>query len=236
MAFIFGLITVTVTMKALGGSPAPTLLTSVINTEREGNRYWLVWRLGVAFFHFTTHGHRMLGGWLQWTSIVSFSVDVSHIMKEVVPHKRLRGTQYAMADAFARTHRSLQMLQQQFASYYGNVMVALQGVGIWCVVLNTYIAVVGGSLRSLVLVLAIVSGYVQVLQVTAEVYQTSSDIMQEWKGVKREDLPLWFPRFWKSCKVLYIPVGSFFYVDMGLVLTVLSIMLVNSANLILTFR
>ena len=235
MGFIAGFVTLTVTMKALGGSPSPRLLTSLINTDREGNRYWLVWRLGVALFHFTTNGLQMFSGWLQWTSIVAFSVDVLHMIKEVAPRKGSHDSEYAMANAFARTHRSLQVLQQQFASFYGNFMSALQAIGIWCVVLNTYVAVVGGSVHALVLAVGMAYGFVQLLEATAEVYHTSSDVLHEWRRVNRRDLPLWFPRFQKSCRLLYVPIGRFFYVDRGLVLTVLSIMLNNSASLILTF-
>ena len=176
----------------------------------------------------------MFGGWLQWTSIVAFSVDVSHIMKEVGPHKRLSGTQYAMANAFARTHRSLQVLQKQFASFYGDFMSVLQTLAIFIVVVNTYVAVVGGSLRSLVLAVGLACGFLQLLEATAEVYHTSSDVLHEWRRVNRRDLPLWFPQFWKSCRFLSIPVGRFFYVDRGLVLTFLFITLNNSASLILT--
>ena len=112
----------------------------------------------------------------------------------------------------------------------------IQSVTIFCVVLNAYLAVVGGSVRSLVLALGFAYSFVQLLEATAEVYHTSSDVLHEWRRVNRGDLPLWFPRFWKSCTFLYIPVGRFFYVDRGLVLTVLAIMLDNSASVILTFR
>ena len=236
MAFMNSFITVTVTIKALGGSSSPRFLSSLINTQREGNRYWLVCRLGVTLFHFTTNGFRLFAAWLEWASIVSFSSDISRMIKEVAPRKRTRDTDHAMVNAFARTQRSLQVLQKQFANFYATCMSNIQSVTIFCVVLNAYLAVVGGSVRSLVLALGFAYSFVQLLEATAEVYHTSSDVLHEWRRVNRGDLPLWFPRFQKSCTFLYIPVGRFFYVDRGLVLTVLAIMLDNSASLILTFR
>ena len=114
-------------------------------------------------------------------------------------------------------------------------MTVLQTIGIFAVVLNMYLAVVGRSVRSLVLGLAQVYSIVQLLEDTAEVYHTSSDVLHQWRGVNTRDLPQWFPQFWKSCRFLCIPVGRFFFVDRGLVLTYLSITLDNSASLILTF-
>ena len=177
----------------------------------------------------------MFAPWFHWTSIVSFSVDVSRMIKEVAPRKQCRDTDHAMANAFARTHRSFQLLQKQFASFYGNYMSFTQTSAIYVVVVNTYLAVVGGSVRSLVLAVGMAYGVVQFLEAMAEVCHTSSDLLHEWRRVSRADLPLWFPRFHKSCRFLYIPVGRFFYVDRGLVLTVLAIMLDNSASVILTF-
>ena len=83
------------------------------------------------------------------------------MVKEVAPHKRYDDTTeyYAMANAFATAHRSLQVLQKQCTSFYANFMSVLQTIAIFTVVLNTYQAVVGGSMRSLVLALALVYGF-----------------------------------------------------------------------------
>ena len=218
------------------GSSAPTVLTSLITTGREGNQFWLLWRVVIAIFHFVTNGFHQFNTWLQWTSIVSFSVDLSHIISETTPHNRPhRSEHFQMAEPFTRTQRALGALQKQFARFYGNYMSAAQTIAIVCVVLNMYQAVVGVSIRSLVVALVVGYGFVQLLEATAEVHQTSSDVLEEWRKVSRRDVPVWFPRFLKSCPCLSIPVGSFFYVDRGLILTFLSITLNNSASLILTF-
>ena len=232
-AFLTSFVTVTVTVRALSGSSSPTLLTSLVKTERNGKWYWLLCRLGAALFHFITNGFQLFAAWLQCTCVVGFSADVSLMVKEVAP--RGHETEYVMGNAFAWTHRSLHVLQKQFASFYGNYMSAIQTSAIFGVVLNSYMAVVGGSVRSLVLAVGLAYGFVQLLEATAEVYHTSSGVLHEWSRVNRRDLPLWFPQFLKSCRFLCVPIGRFFYVDKRLVLTVLAIMLDNSASLILTF-
>ena len=43
----------------------------------------------------------------------------------------------------------------------------------------------------------------------------------------------WFRRYLRSCRPVDVPVGSFFYVDKGLILTSLSIVTNNAASLVL---
>ena len=109
----------------------------------------------------------------------------------------------------------------------------IQTASIFAITFNTYQAVVGGSVRSLLLALAVTFGHVQFIQATAQVYDKSTDVLRSWRHVGRRDVPVWFPRFLKSCKNVYVPVGRFFHIDRGLVLTVLSIITNASSSLIL---
>ena len=131
-------------------------------------------------------------------------------------------------------YRTLGVLQSQFRRLYKNYMSVTQTISIFCVVVNLYQAVLLGSMRAFVLALVVGLGLTQFLEVMAGVYHTSSEALREWKRADRRNVPAWFPKFLKSCKFLCIPVGSFFYVDKILVLTVLSIILNTSASLILT--
>ena len=138
-----------------------------------------------------------------------------------------------MAKQFSKKYRSLTVLQAHFAVLFRHYVSILQTASIFCVVTNTYQAVVGGSVRSLLLALTVFFGHMQFLEATARVHHTSADVLLEWRRVHRRKLPLWFPRFLRSCRHVSIPVGSFFYIDRGLVLTILSIVTNASASLIL---
>ena len=235
LAFICTFVTLTVTLKALAGSSSPRMLTSLIPAERRAKWDWWLWKLGAALFHFITNGFHFFTAWLQWSSIVSFSLDVSDLVKNVAPHEKCHHSDHLVAaNTLARTHTSLGVLEMEFTSFYGSYMAATQTIFTFCVVLNAYQAVDGGSIRSLVIALGIAFGYVQFVEVTAEVYHASVDVLEAWRRVGRRDVPEWFPAYLRSCRFLYIPVGSFFYVDRGLVLTVLSVMLNTSASLIIT--
>ena len=194
----------------------------------------LLWRIPHAYFHFITNGFHLFAYWLQWTSIVSFSTDVSKILQNVRP--RGKGTDlenFVASIEFAGNYRALGVLHRQFSSFYENYMSQAQAAAIFCVVLKTYQSVVAGNVRSLVLALGVALGFIQFQLATAQVYHTSSDVLEKWKRISSKEVPIWFPRFVRSCRHLCVPVGSFFYVDRGLVLTVLSIMLNASASLII---
>ena len=109
----------------------------------------------------------------------------------------------------------------------------IQTASIFAVVFNTYKAVILGSVRALLLALTVCMGHIQFIEATAQVYDTSSDVLRNWRHVRRRDVPPWFPRYLRSCRIVYVPVGSFFYIDRGLVLTVLSIITNGATSLIL---
>ena len=101
------------------------------------------------------------------------------------------------------------------------------------VAFKAYQAVVGGSVRGLFLTLAETFAVVQFIQASAGVCDTSLDVLNQWKHVGRQDVPVWFGRFLKSCRNMHIPAAGFFYIDRGLVLTTLSVMTDAASSLIL---
>lgn len=235
LAFIGTFTTLTVTFTALAGSSSLTLLTSLVAPHGVENKLCFPWRLPIAVFHFVTNGFHLFAYWLQWTSIVSYSRDVSCMLQSIQPRETDQVRQnFMLCSEFMRTYRVLGVLDKQFSNLYEHYMSQIQTAAVFCVVLNMYQAVVGGSVRSLVIAIGVALGFIQFLEATAEVHHTSTDLLEEWKRVSRRKVPLWFPRSLKSCRHLHVPVGSFFYVDRGLVLTVLSIMLNTSASVIIT--
>ena len=120
-----------------------------------------------------------------------------------------------------------------YAAFYKHYISFVQTASILGVSFYTYVAVVRGGLQPLLIALAVSFGHVQLIELTAKVYETSSDVLRSWRQVSPRDVPLWFPRFLKSCRIVYVPVGSFFYIDRGLVLTVLSMMTNGAMTLIL---
>ena len=183
----------------------------------------------------------MYAFWLQCDSVVNISFGMLSVLepmtpdigRDIDPDDPSNIHVFRKAKAFARDYRALTVLQAHYAGFYMHYISIIQTASIFAVVFNTYKAVILGSVRALLLALTVCMGHIQFIEATAQVYDTSSDVLKKWRHVRRRDVPLWFPRFLKSCRIVYVPVGSFFYIDRGLVLTVLSIMLNAATTLIL---
>ena len=238
LAVISTFTTVTVLITALSGSKSLTLLTSIL-AKHEDEEVQVHIRIAVAAFHLVTNGFHTFAFWLQCSSVVSFSSDITSLLENMNP--RIQCVEYLqynariirMARRFTRDYRSLSVLRAHFAGLFRHYVSIIQLAGISCVVTNTYQAVVTGSLRSLVLALAVFYGHIQFVERTAQVHDMSANVLLRWRRVGKGHVPLWFPRFLKSCKNVSVPVGNFFYIDRGLVLTILSVVTDSSASLIL---
>ena len=235
LAFVAIFTTITVTIAALTGLRSLTLLTSLLQVK-SGMKIWLPWRLGIASFHFITNGFHFFAFWLMCTSVAKFSFDMSGIVEGMTPARTAAAAgpenSFRMSIDFARQYRALGVLQAHFAALNQHYMPLIQTAGIFSVVYNTYKAVIGGSSRSLILAAAVCLAHIQMIEATAKVYDTSGKVLTKWRFLHRREVPLWFPRFLKSCKNMCVPVGTFFHVDKRLVLTYMSIVMNASASLI----
>ena len=241
LAFIGIFTTITVTITALAGSKSLTLLTSwLVNNEE--NQVGVHVRVAVATFHFITNGFHMFAFWLQCTSVVSFSSEMASMLDEIAWRMERKGGFGSkvildrMGKQLMRDYRTLAVLQANFAGFFKHYIFVLQMASIFSVVKNAYQAVVGGSPRSLLLAFAVFFGRIKFIEVTEHVHDNSANLLLRWKRMSSGHVPFWFPKFLKSCRHVCVPVGSFFYIDRGLALTIFSIVTNASASLILANR
>ena len=239
LAFIGTFVTVTVTIRALAGSKSLSLITALFVHE-DNEQVPVQVRITVAAFHLITNGFHMFAFWLQCTSVVYFSYGMTNILNQMNPRMssndvfQSKNKRDRIGKQFARDYRSLSIMQAHFAGLFRHYISILQTAAIFCVVTNTYQAVVRENFRSLLLALAVFFGEIQFIHATAQVHHTSTSVLHRWRQMQRRDVPHWFPKFLKSCRKVSVPVGSFFYIDRGLLLTVLSIVTNASASLIVT--
>ena len=227
------------TVGALVGSRDLTLLASLLPPDKSVG---LAFRLTSAAFHMITRAYRMFAFWLQCDSVVYVSFGMLSILERMVPvitsknagkDEKSNIHVLRMGKAFARDYRALTVLQAHYAGLYMHYISVIQTASIFAVVFYTYVAVIRNNVRALIVALAVCFGHIQFIEATAKVHETSSDVLRRWRHVRRRDVPPWFPRYLKSCRIVYVPVGSFFYIDRGLVLTVLSIITNGATSLIL---
>ena len=237
LAFISTFTTVTITIAALAGSTSLTLLASLL-VEDGVTRIGLPLRLAIGAFHLVTRAYRMFTFWLQCKSVVQFSFGMFSVLERMAPPdvcnaSRDRSKIFLAGMQFARNYRAIAVVQAHYAGLYRHYIAIIQTASVFAVVYNTYQAVTGDSVRALLVALAVIFGHMQFIDATAQVYDSSADVLNRWRCVDRGDVPLWFPRYLRPCRKVYVPVGSFFYIDRGLVLTVLSIINNASSSLIL---
>lgn len=231
IAFIGTFRTATIALKAFRGSDAPILVTSLAHNPAE---LPCMVRALAASFHLITNGYQMFGFWMQCCSVVCIARDMCLILQQLRPSKGSGGNVRSQRSVnVAMNYRSLLVLQGNFAALYRQYMTLINSSAILSVVCSMYLAVVMKSGRSLILGLVIAFSLSKLLQETALVFAKSSEVLNEWRRLDRRLMPLWFGKFLRSCRPANVPVGSFFYVDGGLFLTVLSIITNASASLIL---
>ena len=105
---------------------------------------------------------------------------------------------------------------------------------ITAIVINATLAVLHGSPRSLVLASALFVIIIYVYKTYGSLYEESRVTWESWKRGGRTSP--WFRRYCRAHRPARILMGSFFYADKGLALTIFSIVLDNTANMILTTR
>ena len=140
------------------------------------------------------------------------------------------------------SYKTLSVLEKNFYSVYGLISLGAEGALVFVIVSNIFMAIVLEDIPGLVRALAmsfLTRGFYSKL---AEVHSMSSAAVDSWKfgmitgnGIGN-GRSLWFNKFVRSVRPLRVHVGSFFYVDKYLLLTIMSIILEQTANLILSYK
>ena len=68
-------------------------------------------------------------------------------------------------------------------------------------------------------------------KVLAQFFDISQATLQSWKQSSQDQ---WFRRFLVSCQPIKMKIGSLYYVDRGMVLTLLAIIVDSTVSLLLT--
>ena len=201
-------------------------LTSIADNPEELPIYV---KLPVSVTQFVIIGFHLYGNWLQTSSIVCYGMDLVNAVGQF--HTQcFRSGNYLQ---YALQHRALQVLQANFSQLYPTYLLAIELYALSIVVVNLYMAVQFHSVPALILAVGHVAAYCWGMGEFAAVHETCVSSMEAWSRSKHVERNIWFRKFLRSCKPVRIPLSSFFYIDRGFVLTVMSIMIDSTANLII---
>ena len=157
-----------------------------------------------------------------------------------MPWNRSPATTSASAENLAKIRkfsRELAVLVKHFNTTFGYYSLSVQVMGIVTVIVNMTFAVLFLSIRGLILAAAFCVVILGAYKNYGVLYEESKKSISQWSGyTATESQQRWFCRFTKSCMPLRINIGAFYYADRSLMLTMLSTILVSTANLALTIR
>ena len=137
--------------------------------------------------------------------------------------------------AFSRIRKyagEMAVLSQHFNAVYGMSMLTQELLMIVAVVVNTTFALLHGSQRSLVMAstLFVICAY----KTYGTMFEESRATLESWKREGRRSP--WLRRYCRAYRPPRVNIGSFFYADKSLTLTILSIMLDYTASMALTIQ
>ena len=125
------------------------------------------------------------------------------------------------------------VLMQHFNASYGSYMLFHEVLAIVTIVVNTTLAVVHDSPRAFVIALMLFTLLIYSYKTFGTVYEESKMTSQTWSSVRTA---AWFRRYCRAYRPPRILIGSFYYADRSLTLTILSAVLDNTANMAITTR
>ena len=113
-------------------------------------------------------------------------------------------------------------------------MLTLEIIIVIAIVVNTTFTVLHGSSRSLVIASTLFVIIIYAYRTYGTLYEESRVTWESWKRAGRSSA--WFRRYCRAYRTPRILMGSFFYADRALTLTIFSVVLNYTANMVLTAR
>ena len=192
-------------------------------------------KLAAAALHLLINSYHLYAISFCVCFVFLFAHDISHVIHQLSPHGEKQRNYERDFGRFVNNFRALAVLQTGFAGIYSHWVSVSELLGIILIILNIYQAVVTGSFRALMMALGIGVAFSGFLKQLAQPYEASREALLSWER-ELHRVPKWGKAFHRSCRPIAVPVGTFFFVDKGLTLTVLSIVVNNSASLVLAYR
>ncbi|CAG7822645.1 unnamed protein product, partial [Allacma fusca] len=136
---------------------------------------------------------------------------------------------------FQKEFQRLQILQGLYNMLWSASNVGIEVVTLGAASLSFYGAVRLSGTRAVHQLVVAVFGTTFLINIwdnMGHVSEISSEILQSWNGM--DGGAVWFKKYLKSLQPIRVYIGSFFYADRGIKLTILSILLDQTSSLLLS--
>jgi len=135
-----------------------------------------------------------------------------------------------------RTYRLLVVHSCVLAQTFGTNFLLIHILGVTVISGSIVIGVLTRNLLTVLLGLGSVWAYLQFEMRCSRVHTTCKELLNDWKRTTFVLTTHEVTKFQRSCRLIRVQIGTFFFFDRTLVLTTLSIISENTFTLILMYR
>ena len=167
--------------------------------------------------------------WLHVTTIFAFCIYVNSAVSTMA--KQRTNSRFSCA-RFAKRHRAIALLVKSNGDLYKHVLTSFQLFIVMIVTLNSYRGISLKVRQSLFFAVTFLLGHVWSHSYMADMNEMSLEMLRKQRG-RLGNVPLWFRRFLSSCRPFNVQIGNFFFVDRGLIITIVSTIIDNTVTLLL---
>ncbi|CAG7659417.1 unnamed protein product [Allacma fusca] len=225
--FFVGLfIPVTNVLSVFRNPELPALLTSFFP---EPGLVPLKWKLLIAAYHLCILGVHLYMVIFNGVTVILFVFVFVNIIKDM----RINNLQidHWMTFQIKRYYSVLSVLQNYTNAVFGIWTIQTAITTVVGVIINAFLAIIFFKSRSYVIATIGCIVILMLFKNLGQLFEESRETFLSWKKITQPE----FRKFHRSCRPLRVSVGSFYFADKSLMLTLLTIIVTHSANLILTF-
>ncbi|CAG7787057.1 unnamed protein product [Allacma fusca] len=177
-----------------------------------------------------THSNSVMCFYLLFNSLTVFTFVYS--IASVIANLRL-GSESTETRVLKIMYMKLTVLTTIFNTIFSPWLMTIEVMFINAIVANLFLAIVVGQVRFLIIGMLCVVNVVFLFSSCGDVYEQALKTLDSWMLLlhRRE-----FRKFYRSCLPWRISLGGFYFVDKALVLTILSVVVHQTLNLLLTYR
>ena len=186
-------------------------------------------KLSCGVIHAGLIGYNFFAVWLHITTIFAFCVYVNSTVSTM--SKQKMNSQYSYAK-FVKRHDAMALLVKRNGDLYKHVLTSFQVYIILIVTLNSYRGIALKVRQSLVFAVTFLCAHIWLHSYAADMNEMSLKMLRMQQG-HIGNVPLWFRKFLSSCRPFNVRIGNFFFVDRGLIITVMSTIIDNTVTLLL---
>ncbi|CAG7719607.1 unnamed protein product [Allacma fusca] len=210
------------------------LISSMLRYVRPGERIAIWLRVPFAILQFNLTCFHGYGICLHGIISVVNGVNVSGALSAIrIPMQKSEEYQNISAlEMLSRSYYKLQVLQCVFNHAFSSWPLMFELCTVVIVTVRLFLAIVNKDIGKFVSGISLLFALLRAFKAYAQVHEDGVRTIKSWVTISQP----WFRRYRKSVWPIQTNVGTFFYIDSTLILTIISIIITSTTNLLISCR